>query len=106
MGLAAKSKGMEIKFSGTVDPESAADAANYVVEIWDLKRTKNYGSKHFNQTRLEVEKAEVQSDGQTVVLSIPDIKPTWGMEIVYSIKTKDGEVLKGKIHNTIHVLDE
>ncbi len=104
--LHATTEGIEIGFSGAVDPESAADASNYSVNTWDLKRTKNYGSEHYNEQRLKVDIASVSSDGKTVKLIIPEIKPTWGMEINYAIKTSDGNKLQGKIHNSIFRLRE
>lgn len=102
--LSATADGLAIKFSGEVDEVTACDPKNFAITIWDLKRTKNYGSKHFNERRLMAETAELQSDGKTISLTIPDIKPTWGMEISYSIKTISGKSLRGKIHNTIHRL--
>ena len=104
VGLSATQDGIEIKFSGLVDGESASDVSNYSINTWDLKRTKNYGSKHFNEQRLEVDVATVSADEQTVKLILPELKPTWGMEINYSIKTKSGKRLQGKIHNSVFKL--
>lgn len=104
--LNATADGVKIGFSDQVDPVAATDVSNYSVKTWDLKRTKNYGSKHFNEQELEVEIATLANDGQTVQLVIPEIKPTWGMEINYSIKTKSGQVLNGKIHNSIFKLKD
>ncbi|MFK7767436.1 MAG: DUF6797 domain-containing protein [Mariniblastus sp.] len=104
VGLGASTEGLEIKFSGAVDPVTAADASNYSVNTWDLKRTKNYGSKHYNEKRLEIARVDVQPDGQSVKIHLPGIKLTWGMEVNYSIRTKSGEKLQGKIHNSIYRL--
>ncbi len=106
IGLRAVRSGMEITFSGVVDKEAACDPGNYAIRIWDLKRTENYGSDHYNERRLQVAQARLSDDGQTVVLTVPEIKPTWCMEIVYSIKTGDDKPLKGRIHNTIHQLGD
>lgn len=106
VGLSATADGIELRFSGTIDRVSASDASNYSVNTWNLKRTKNYGSKHFNEKRLDVSAAEVSRDGQTVTLKIPDIALTWGMEINYSIKTNAGKRLQGKIHNSIYKLKQ
>jgi hypothetical protein len=43
-------------------------------------------------------------DGKTVVLSIPEIKPTWGMEIKYELGSSDGKPIVGKVHNSIFKL--
>ncbi len=104
IGLSASVDGIEIRFSGAVDRSSASDPSNYSVNTWDLKRTANYGSKHFNEKRLSVDTADVSQDGQTVILKIPEIKLTWGMEINYSLNTREGKRLQGKIHNSIFKL--
>ncbi len=102
VGLHAPDQGIEIEFSGAIDPESVADPANFAIQAWDLKRTANYGSDHYNERRWEVASARLLPDGKTVALTIPDLTPTWGMEIVYAIRTASGQPLQGKIHNTIH----
>ena len=106
VGLKARQQGLEITLTEPVDPESATDEGNYAIQVWDLKRTRNYGSQHYNERRLSVERAELSEDGRTVRLTVPDIEPTWGMEIVYSLKSVDGKTVRGKIHNTIHQLGE
>ena len=39
-------------------------------------------------------------------LDIPDLAPTWGMEIKYRVKGTDGRAIAGVIHNTIHTMVE
>ena len=104
--LNATTDGLKIQFSGEVDADSVADLKNWKVSSWDLKRTANYGSKHYNEKTLAVEKAKLSTDGKTVSLSIPNIEPTWGMEIKYSIKTKTGKILSGRVHNSIFKLSK
>lgn len=104
--LKATKRGMTITFSGELDPESASDASNYNVKIWGLKRTANYGSKHYNEHSIEVTAARVDPDRRTVHLDIPDITPTWCMEIRYLIRSSEGKTIDGKIHNTIHNLGD
>jgi hypothetical protein len=106
VGLRAIAGGLEVTFTEPLSPESASDPANFSIQVWDLKRSANYGSEHLNEHRLTIRAAELTSDGRTVRLSIPDIAPTWGMEIVYALKTKDGQPFQGKIHNTIHQLEK
>ena len=43
---------------------------------------------------------------RTVTLEIPELKPTWCMEIRYAIKAASGEPVDGVIHNTIHHLSD
>ena len=96
--------GVEITFAEPIDPNSADELQNYSVEAWDLKRTARYGSDHINQRPWPVTGAQLSDDGKTLQLQIPDIAATWGMEIVYRLKSAEGRTLTGKIHNTIHHL--
>jgi hypothetical protein len=102
LGLNATQAGVKIRLSGAVDAKSATDVSNYSVNTWDLKRTANYGSKHYNEKRLTVKSATLSEDGTTVFLEIPDQQLTWGMEINYALQTTDGKPVRGKIHNSIY----
>jgi hypothetical protein len=104
--LNAIKSGMRITFSNKVDVASASDAAHYKVETWDLKRSRSYGSEHYNTKILKVEKVEVSKDGKSVQLFIPEIKPTWVMQITYEIKESGGKQVTGIIQNTIHKLGD
>ena len=53
------------------------------MKTWSLKRTANYGSEHYDEKPLRVTAASLSEDGRTVSLTLPDIQPTWGMEINY-----------------------
>ena len=97
---------MKLTFSGELDSETAADIRNYAVKTWSLKRTKNYGSKHFDEHGLKVTSAQLSEDRRSVLLELPDIQPTWCMEIRYSLKGSGGENVTGVVHNTIHRLAE
>jgi hypothetical protein len=87
-----------------LDAASAADPRNYAVQTWSLKRSAQYGSKHYDETVLKVTAVKVAQDGKSVSLETADLKPTWGMEIKYSLKGAQGEAVGGVIHNTIHHL--
>ena len=50
--------------------------------------------------------AKVSDDGRTVFLEIPDLQPTWCMEINYAIQGASGEPVEGAIDNTIHQLGD
>jgi glucose/arabinose dehydrogenase len=106
IGLNAKKRGMKITFSDKPDAESMANVENYKVETWDLERSRAYGSKHYNVKTLAIEKVEVSADGKSVLLVLPDIKPTWVMQISYQFKGRDGVMVPGLIQNTIYQLGE
>lgn len=66
------------------------------VTTWDLKRTRNYGSKHYNEKELKVTGYEIQ--GNRVILRVPDLKPTRGMEIRCLFSGDIERVIHGSIH--------
>ncbi len=103
-GLHATKKGLRITFTEPIDRASAANPSNYSVKTWSLKRTANYGSKHYDEKSLRVSSATSSEDGRTVSLTLPDIRPTMGMEIHYRLKGSRGEPVEGTIDNSIHHL--
>ena len=84
-----------ITFSDELPP-----GGSFEVRTWDLKRTAGYGSKHYNEKELDVAGAEVSEN--EVNLRIPDLAPTWGMEI----KCRLGNGQERVIHNSIHQLPD
>jgi hypothetical protein len=104
VGLHAIEGGIDLTFTDPLDPNAATDVGRYQVKVWDLKRTKNYGSEHFNERKLPISRAELANDNKTIRISVPDLKPTWGMEIACRLKTSDGKEFRRVIHNTIHQL--
>ncbi|MBT4866785.1 MAG: heme-binding protein [Planctomycetaceae bacterium] len=105
VGLSARKNGMAVTFTDKLDAASARDPKNYSVKIWSLKRTAGYGSKHYNERSLKVTAASLSEDGKQVFLQIPEIAPTWCMEINYEVQSATGKPIRGKIHNTIHKLN-
>ena len=77
---------------------------NYQLKTWSLRRTRSYGSKHYDEATSLVSAVEVSKDGKHVFMSIPNLKPTWCMEIKYQLKGANGRSFSGTIHNTIHNL--
>jgi putative heme-binding domain-containing protein len=106
IGLNARRSGMAITFSGPLEREAAADPARYAVKTWSLRRSEQYGSKHYDERPLAVRGARLSDDGRTVSLDMPEIQPTWCMEIKYSLKGAGGQSVDGVIHNTIHQLGD
>ena len=102
--LSARKDGMAITFSAPLDPATATDHRNYDAKIWALKRSEKYGSDHINERPAPITAAALSADGRTVLLAMPEIAPTWCMEITYAVKGSDGSEVKGTIDNTIHRL--
>ncbi len=106
IGLSATTDGMLITFSGALDRASAENPENYAVKIWAIKRTANYGSENHDERSLPVSGAMLSANGKSVLVKIPEICPTWCMEIRYRLKSADGKSVDNVIHNTIHRLGE
>jgi hypothetical protein len=106
IALSARHDGMRITFSDALDPQSATNPENYLIEIWSLKRTASYGSNRYGQRTLKVATVELSDDGRTILLALPDIQPTWCMQIAYHLKDAGGVDFNGVIQNTIHELSE
>ena len=100
--LEAASDGIQLGFTTQLDADAASNTRSYQVEVWDLKRTRNYGSRHYNQRKLAINKISLSPDKMTVRLHIPELKPTWGMSIKYRLSNSTGEPMSGEIHNSIH----
>ena len=71
-----------------------------------MKRTANYGSDHIDERPARIAAARLSDDGRTVFLEMPELRPTWCMEITYAIRGESGEAVEGAIDNTIHQLGE
>ncbi len=71
---------------------------NFKVKVWNLKRSEKYGSNHYDEHELRIDKAVIS--GNKVVLNIPDLAPTRGMEITCDFEGG----LKRVIHASIYYL--
>ena len=81
-----------------------ADA--FAFKVWSLKRSANYGSKHYDEHLLDVAAARLNADGRTVTLDIPMLAPTQCYELKVSLQTPDGVTFARSLHGTIHQLSE
>ncbi|MCC9644964.1 c-type cytochrome [Rhodopirellula sp. JC740] len=100
--IEALSDRIRIQFTEPIDKEFASDTSNFLVDTWGLRRTANYGSRRYDEKSMLVESASVSNDGLTLELHLPDLQPTWCMEISYRLKDSHGEMFRGSIQNTIH----
>ncbi|MDA0196086.1 MAG: hypothetical protein O2951_13755, partial [Bacteroidetes bacterium] len=57
-----------------------------------------------NTQTLKISNVEVSTDGMTVKLTLPDIKPIDVMTIAYKVEDAEGNVFEGRVQNTIHNL--
>lgn len=101
--IEATRTGVTLTLSDEVDAASIKPE-KFRIKAWDLKRSRNYGSKHYNEREWKVTKASLNKN--KVTLTIPDLEPTWGMSIELNLKGTDGEEFKRLIHNSIFELPE
>ena len=55
---------------------------------------------------MAVTAVRLGDDGRTVFLEMPDLTPTWCMEIRYTLRSAAGSPFAGTMQNTIHQLSE
>ncbi len=99
----ARAGTLTVKFSEALEPASVRPES-FGFKIWSLKRTANYGSKHYDEHPLEIQGARLEPDGRTVVLQIPALAPTQSYELKVRIRGSDGAAVERSLHGTIHAL--
>lgn len=105
IGLHATKSGLKLTFTEPLDPASL-DVKKVQIKTWSLKRTADYGSKHYDEKPLEVRGAKLSADSKTLTLDVADVRPTWCMEIKFALCSATGAPVQGTIHNTIHELGD
>jgi putative heme-binding domain-containing protein len=106
VGLAARKRGLALRFTDPLDRPSATDAARYAAKVWSIRRTAEYGSDHFHEHPLRIRSATLSANGLDLFLEIPELQPTMCMELTYRIQGRGGEPVEAVIHNTIHKLGD
>ena len=101
--MRATKKGIKITFT---DPLSEKLNPFIKVKTWALKRTKNYGSRKYEEKTLEVKGTTVSKDGYRLMIEIPGIAPCWQMSIQYELNSETGKRIIGEVQNTIHSLSD
>ena len=67
-------------FSDPLDSASVKPDT-FALKVWSLKRSANYGSKHFEEHPLEITGARLSADARTVTLDIPALTPAHCYEL-------------------------
>jgi hypothetical protein len=93
---------LEIGFSAPLDRARAIEPSQFAVSTWTLRRSANYGSKHYDDRQIKVDAVSLSADGRSISLHIPGLSPAQCMEVVYKLKSATGDPVVGRIHNTIH----
>jgi len=103
LSIHAAKRVLSVTFSEPLDPASVnADA--FALKVWSLKRSANYGSKHYNEHPIQIQTARLSADGRTVTLDIPTLAPTQCYELKASLQSPDGATIVRSLHGTIHQL--
>jgi hypothetical protein len=89
---------LSVTFSDALESVKTSD---FNFKVWSLKRSANYGSKHFDEHPLEIRAARLSADKRTVTLEIPDLAPTQ----CYELAIKSGG-LDRVMHGTILKIGE
>ena len=111
IGWKAVPGGVEVRFSQPVDPATAQDPGSYSVRVWNYRYAQQYGSKDWLVSQPDkegredwnVKSATVQSDGHSVRLEIPGIRPVMQGELKYNVDTRSGgKPLRGSLWFTLN----
>lgn len=103
-------QGILVRFATPLDPATATDAAHYHLERWNYVRSSAYGSGHFKldgtagQDKLLL-RPHLSSDGRTLLIVVPDMKPAMQMQLDYDVKSRSGTVLRDTLYLTAHAVD-
>ena len=101
-------EGIVLGFDRELDEGAAQDLANYHVGRWNYRRTKNYGSGYYKLNGepgtdlVGTSGAVLSSDRRSVLVVVPDMKPTMQMEVVYRLRDAGGQALEGSVYATVH----
>lgn len=104
VAMAATESGIELQFANALEKKTAEEASAFEINTWELKRTRQYGSKRYNTQTLAIEDLSLSEDGKLLKITLPEIQPTWVMEIKYKLTAADGTDFEGAIQNTIYKL--
>ena len=108
----AKKTGLELSFSLPVTAESAKDPANWALEQWNYVWSPDYGSPEVTTTearqkghdKVDVSEITLSSDGKTVFLKIPQMKPVMQMRVRFKLTGTEGNPINRELYLTIHNL--
>jgi hypothetical protein len=103
LAIHAAKGSLSMTFSEALAADSVK-ADSFALKVWSLKRSANYGSKHYDEHPLEITGANLSSDGRTVTLAIPALAPTQCYELKVNLAAPNGSKIERSLHGTIHQL--
>jgi hypothetical protein len=103
--------GIVLEFNDPIDDEIGADVESYLVEQWDYKWSKNYGSPEYKlsggkrgRDTTAVKAAYVSKDKKRIWLEIPGLKASMQVRVKYDLDTAKGKEIGNDIYGSIHVI--
>ena len=101
--------GLRLRFNFPLDSDSATELASYDVTHWNYHWRKSYGSDKYSPITdqpgveaVKVESVSLGTDGKSVRLNIPDLKPVNQVHLLLKLKHKDGTGFEEEIYWTIN----
>ena len=101
----ARASGIKLTFAAPLDRAAAAEPSRYTITTWELVRSRRYGSGRYDVKELPVEQVTVADDDTSVLLHIPNLAPTWIVEIRYDLKNRSEAAVQGTVQGTIYALE-
>ena len=105
LAIHAAEGALTVTFSDPLDPNSVRPDA-FAFKSWSLKRSANYGSKHYDEHAVAITAAHLATDARTVTLTIPTLAPSHCYELTTKLRAPDGASVERSLHGTIHRLSE
>ena len=102
VGYHVGDQSIELTLSCDLDEARVAELGRYKITAWDIRRTKKYGSDHYNERNWPVTGATLDPDDRTIRLRVPELEPTWCFSLEAEIPTADGADREIEMHGTIH----
>lgn len=110
LAVRAGMQGIVVRFATPLDAATAADAARFELKRWNYVRSQEYGSGHFKLDGTPGQEVmalwpHLSSDGRSVLLVVPEMKPAMQMQLAYDVKTRAGGVVRDTLWLTVHATD-
>jgi glucose/arabinose dehydrogenase/mono/diheme cytochrome c family protein len=102
--------GVLLRFDVALDRAKAANPANYSLQTWSYQRTYKYGSPMYKadgstgQDELPASSAYVSTDGRSVFVGVPGLKPVMQMRVGWAIATAAGQSFSENAYTTPYEL--
>ncbi len=105
--------GLKVQFTCKLDPDSAASARNYLMEMWNVKWSSDYGSPEFKVLKpdqkgrdsIRVTEAKLLEDNRTVKLKIPKLQRCTNYKLRFRLKAEDGTKIEtSPVYGTVNQL--